>query len=62
VVASPCQPFSHAGLKRFDTRGTPLFDVVDILNRKAEVDNPEVSCWFSLKNVKGLRGHDSEIH
>jgi len=49
----PCQPFSHAGLKRGieDTRGTLFHNIAEILSIK----KPKVAV---LENVKGLISHD----
>jgi len=49
----PCQPFSHAGLKKGfdDTRGTLFFDVARIINKH----KPEI---VFLENVKGFKSHD----
>ncbi len=49
----PCQPFSHAGLKRGieDTRGTLFHNIAEIL----ELKKPKVAV---LENVKGLVSHD----
>jgi len=53
VGGFPCQPFSHAGLKRGfqDTRGTLFFDVARIIERR----QPSM---LLLENVKGFVGHD----
>ena len=49
----PCQPFSHAGLKKGfdDTRGTLFFKIAQII----EHHKPKV---VFLENVKGLLSHD----
>lgn len=53
LAGFPCQPFSHAGLKRGidDTRGTLFHDIANILERK----KPKFAL---LENVKGLISHD----
>ncbi len=49
----PCQPFSHAGLKRGfeDTRGTLFFDVARIIDHRKPA-------MVLLENVKGFTTHD----
>jgi DNA (cytosine-5)-methyltransferase 1 len=53
VAGFPCQPFSHAGLKKGigDTRGTLFHNIANILKEK----KPKVAL---LENVKGLISHD----
>ena len=60
----PCQPFSHAGLKKGfdDTRGTLFFNIKEIIRakiveskKKPQVTIPKV---LLLENVKGFRNHD----
>lgn len=54
----PCQPFSHAGLKKGfeDTRGTLFFNIAEIVKIKADSGKqPDV---IVLENVKGLKTHD----
>ena len=53
VAGFPCQPFSHAGLKRGfeDTRGTLFFEVARIIQDK----QPKL---VLLENVKGFTTHD----
>lgn len=55
----PCQPFSHAGLKKGfeDTRGTLFFNIAKIVNEKRDKGIPPKV--LLLENVKGLKGHDS---
>lgn len=50
----PCQPFSHAGLKKGieDTRGTLFYDIAKILKQK----KPKVAF---LENVRGLISHNN---
>lgn len=53
IAGFPCQPFSHAGLKKgfMDTRGTLFFDVARIINDR----KPSL---VLLENVKGFTSHD----
>jgi DNA (cytosine-5)-methyltransferase 1 len=53
IAGFPCQPFSHAGLKKGieDTRGTLFHNIASILKNK----KPKVAL---LENVKGLISHD----
>jgi len=53
LAGFPCQPFSHAGLKKgfMDTRGTLFFDVARIINDR----KPSL---VLLENVKGFTSHD----
>ena len=53
LAGFPCQPFSHAGLKRGfdDIRGTLFFDIVRIIKLK----RPKM---ILLENVKGFKSHD----
>lgn len=53
IAGFPCQPFSHAGLKKgfMDTRGTLFFDVARIIKDK----KPSL---VLLENVKGFKSHD----
>jgi len=54
LAGFPCQPFSHAGLKKGfdDTRGTLFFDIAKII----EFHKPKV---IFLENVKGFKNHDN---
>jgi len=53
LAGFPCQPFSHAGLKKGfeDTRGTLFFDIARIIKHH----KPKV---VFLENVKGFKSHD----
>jgi len=55
LAGFPCQPFSHAGLKKGlkDKRGNLFFTIRDIIKEH----QPEV---FLLENVPGLNTHDNE--